>query len=108
MKMSNEYAWLDSEPATTLSLLSSRFSDELQSGQWIRFRIGDVYAPDLTDLYRQMTPDLELEGNITLLCDGGDDQVSYALVEVPGVLLPMIVPAACLELVDERIEALCG
>jgi len=38
---------------------------------------------------------------VRLLSDGGASQDAYALVEVPGVLLPMIVPTSCLEAVLE-------
>jgi len=116
----DEYTWMDShvnrllagETTSTMSLGvgfggGSRFSDEPRSGQMVRFRIGDIYAPDLTALYKQMTPGLELEGSITLLSDGGDSHAAYALVEVPGILLPMIVPADCLEVVEDRIPVLC-
>ncbi|MCL2646584.1 MAG: hypothetical protein FWD61_06205 [Phycisphaerales bacterium] len=109
------YTWIDShvnrmldgETIATLPLPTSRFFDEPKSGQLIRFRIGDIYAPDLDDLYKQMTPGLELEGQIILLSDGGSSHDAYALVEVPGILLPMIVPAASLEVVEERMPALC-
>jgi len=116
MKPLDTYSWmdnhvnrmLDGEAVATLPLPSSRFPDEPRSGQWIRFRIGDIYVPNLTDLYQQMTPELELEGYITLLSDGNGTQAAYALVEVPGILLPLIVPTACLEVVaDERVAVFC-
>jgi hypothetical protein len=105
-------SWMDthvdrmiSDKASVSMTQSSRFNDEPRSGQAIRFRLGDVYAPNLADLYRQMTPGLELEGQIILLSDGGDNQAAFALVEVPGVMLPLIVPASCLEAISEATPA---
>jgi hypothetical protein len=105
----DEYSWMDNhvnrlldgtpEEARVTSP-ADRFAAEPRSGQPIRFRLGDVYAPALPELFKQITPGLELEGRITLLSDGGENHAAYALVEVPGVLLPVIVPASCLELVS--------
>jgi len=70
-------------------------------GQTLRFRLSDVYAPGLSDLFNQITPELELQGRISFLSDGGDEQNSYAVVEVPGILMPLIVPASCVETIAE-------
>jgi hypothetical protein len=70
-------------------------------GQTLRFRLCDVYAPGLSDLFNQITPELELQGRISFLSDGGDDQNSYAVVEVPGILMPLIIPASCVETIAE-------
>jgi hypothetical protein len=73
-------------------------------GQQMRFRLCDVYAPGLADLFNQITPELELEGRISFLSDGGDVQSSYAVVEVPGILMPLIVPASCVETIGEDAD----
>jgi len=45
-----------------------------------------------------MTADTELQGQITLLSDQGEVRSAFAVVEVQGILLPLIVPAACIRL----------
>jgi hypothetical protein len=77
----------------------------LHCGQSLRFRLADVYAPGLSDLFNQITPELELQGRISFLSDGGDEQNSYAVVEVPGILMPLIVPASAIETVPETESA---
>jgi hypothetical protein len=70
-------------------------------GQTLRFRLCDVYAPGLSDLFNQITPELELQGRISFLSDGGNESNSYAVVEVPGILMPLIVPASAIETVAD-------
>jgi hypothetical protein len=47
-----------------------------------------------------MTEDTELQGSITLLSDAGDERAAFAVVEVKGVLMPIIVPAASVKVVQ--------
>ena len=74
-------------------------------GQTLRFRLCDVYAPGLSDLFNQITPELELQGRISFLSDGGNESNSYAVVEVPGILMPLIVPANAIETVADESPA---
>ena len=104
----DEHAWDSNasrlrDPAPEAAVISpaSRFNVEPKSGQSIRFRMADIYAPSLPDLFKQITPNMNLEGRIILLSDSGESQDAYALVEVQGVLLPLIVPASALELVAD-------
>ena len=103
----DEHAWINSlanhrvatPPEAAVVSPASRFAVEPRSGQSITFRMADVYAPPLPDLFKQITPNMELQGRVILLSDSGESQAAYALVEVKGVLLPLIVPASCLEAV---------
>lgn len=44
-----------------------------------------------------MTGETELHGAVTLLSDQGDQRGAFVVVEVRGVLMPLIVPASCVE-----------
>jgi hypothetical protein len=44
-----------------------------------------------------MTGDTELRGVVTLLSDSGERQPAYAVIEVKGILMPIIVPIGCLQ-----------
>ncbi|MCL2646581.1 MAG: hypothetical protein FWD61_06190 [Phycisphaerales bacterium] len=48
-----------------------------------------------------MTPDTELKGCITLLSDQGTSKSAYAVVEVRGILMPIIVPAGSIKTAAE-------
>ena len=64
----------------------------LQPGQKVKFKLKDVHLPSIQDVLNRMTPDTELKGNITLLSDQGTNKSAYAVVEVRGILMPIIVP----------------
>ncbi len=71
---------------------------KLQSGQKISFKLGDVHMPQVGELIARMTGEVELHGEITLLSDSGQQRAAFAVVQVPGVMVPLIVPTACLNL----------
>ncbi len=76
----------------------------LKPGQKVQFRLGDIHLPELTEVLNRMTEDTELQGHITLLSDAGDKQAAFAVVEVKGVLLPIIVPASAVILIKEATK----
>jgi len=65
-----------------------------QPGQKVKFKLKDVHLPSIQDVLNRMTPDTELKGCITLLSDRGTSKSAYAVVEVRGILMPIIIPAA--------------
>ena len=65
----------------------------LQPGQKVRFKLRDIHLPPIQNVLDRMTPDTELQGCITLLSDEGLNKAAYAVVEVKGILMPIIVPA---------------
>ena len=76
-------------------------SDRLQPGQKVQFRLGDVHLPAIQEILNRMTEDTELQGSITLMSDHGEKKLAFVVVEVKGILMPIIVPA-------ERVKVLGG
>ena len=78
-------------------------NESLQPGQKVRFKLRDVHLPTVEDVLNRMTSETELQGSITLLSNEGAKKGSYAVVEVKGVLTPVIVPTsrASVAAVDE-------
>ena len=74
--------------------------DKLKPGLRVQFRLGDVYLPDIAEVLNRMTEDTELQGSVTLLSDAGEERAAFAVVEVKGVLMPIIVPAAAIRAVS--------
>jgi hypothetical protein len=109
MKTDESYAWMETQVDHMISLGSAESPTShrpppaaFQCGQMLRFRVSDVYAPALPDLFTHITPELELHGRVSFLSDGGDLNSSYAVVEVSGILMPLIVPVSCLEIVIDN------
>ena len=69
----------------------------LKSGTRCRFRLSDVICPDKQQIVTQITPELEVSGEVVLLSDGGDKPEQYAIIEVAGIGAPLIVPVALLK-----------
>lgn len=71
-------------------------NNQLQPGLKVQFRLGDIHLPEVAEVLNRMTEDTELQGSITLLSDAGEERAAFAVVEVKGVLMPIIVPASAI------------
>ena len=81
---------------------------KLQSGQHIRFKLEDVHMPAMGEVIARMTGEVELRGEVTLLSDSGQKRAAFAVVQVPGVMVPLIVPTSCLQLAGDDEESVAG
>jgi hypothetical protein len=70
---------------------------ELRPGERVNFRLGDIHLPDLAEVIARMTEDTELQGTVSLLSDQGGHRAAFAVIEVKGILMPLIVPASCIK-----------
>jgi hypothetical protein len=69
------------------------------------FRLADVLCPDLQQVLRQITAQMKISGEVVFMSDQGDRPDRFAIVNVEGVLSPLIVPAECLQVSREGILA---
>ncbi|HUO06888.1 MAG TPA: hypothetical protein VM008_01025 [Phycisphaerae bacterium] len=69
----------------------------VQLGQQVQFRLADIHLPAIEEVLNRMTEDTELHGTVTLLSDHGEQNSAYAIIEVKGILMPIIVPVSALE-----------
>ena len=69
-------------------------------GKRCRFRLRDVICPDRQQILSQITPEMEVSGEVAFLSDHGQDQDYFAIIEVTGIASPLIVPVARLETVE--------
>ena len=77
----------------------------LSPGQKVQFKLADIHLPDIAEVLSRMTDDVELTGQITLLSDQGEHRSAFAVIEVKGILMPLIVPASCLNATTAQSEA---
>ena len=68
------------------------FWPEVEPGSQVRFKLADVLCPELEQVVEKLTEDLEVTGRVAFLSDSGNDKDSFAVVEVDGVMCPLIVP----------------
>ena len=64
----------------------------IQSGACVRFALSRVVCPDVDEVWRQIDSNLEVEGRIVFLSDYGRLKQHFAIVQVKGIHVPLIVP----------------
>ena len=67
-------------------------------GDWVRFRLADVFLPSQDELFNAPSDDTEMEGAIVDFSDSGLKPRAFAIVEVVGGQT-MVVPVGKLKLI---------
>jgi hypothetical protein len=73
-----------------------------KNGTRCRFKLCDVICPDKQQVVSQITPELEVTGEIVLFSDSGNEPEQYAIIEVGGIAAPLIVPVARLRAMGQE------
>ena len=73
----------------------------LKSGETVRFALGKVTCPAIDELYMQMDSELEIEGQIVFLSDYGKVRGHFAIVQVKGMHVSLIVQSEDLQLIEQ-------
>ena len=60
--------------------------------RWVHFRLRDVYLPDPHEMAFEIHADDLLQGRIVDLSDSGAQGGTFAVIEVDGIVQPVIVP----------------
>jgi len=60
--------------------------------RWVNFKIRDVYVPDPAQILMELHGDDVLQGKIIDSSDSGFQQNVFAVVEVEGLVQPVVVP----------------
>ncbi len=68
----------------------------IERGRQYRFRLGDVICPDREQALSQVTPELEITGRVMFLSDHGSEPERFAVLEVKGLVSPLVVPVELL------------
>ena len=72
----------------------------IETGRSVRFAMGKVICPGLDELCEQISSDLEVEGQVVFLSDYGKIRGHFAIIQVKGIHVPLIVPVESLELIE--------
>ena len=77
----------------------------IEPGESVRFALGEIICPGFDELCRQIDSDLEIEGQVVFLSDFGKLRQHFAIVQVKGIHVPLIVPVENLRLCNtSRLE----
>ena len=77
---------------------------EYATGTVINFNLRDVVCPDFEQVIDKITKCLELSGRIVFMSDSGEKRDHYAVVQVDGVMSPLIVPIDNIKSCDSLSE----
>ncbi|MBN1764640.1 MAG: hypothetical protein JW860_05230 [Sedimentisphaerales bacterium] len=80
------------------------FCDDMKSGSEVRFKLSSVICPDQEQVIENITNRLALTGKILQLSDAGDKRNFYAVVQVGGIMNPLIVPISEIEICSASLE----
>lgn len=98
--------WLGGQPPLLADrVIMAASGTTLQSGSQIRFKLADVVCPDPQQVIREMTPAVEVTGQVVLLSDYGRRKDHFAIVTVQGLRSPLIVPVNQTTLVEANEPA---
>ena len=73
----------------------------LKSGQIVRFALGKVICPAIDELQKKMGSELEIEGQVVFLSDYGKVRGHFAIVQVKGMHVPLIVQTENLQFIEQ-------
>jgi hypothetical protein len=65
-------------------------------GQWVQFKVCDVYHPDPTQVLLDLHGNDLLTGKVLDVSDSGSHTEAFVVVEVAGMAAPIVVPVECL------------
>jgi hypothetical protein len=80
-------------------------ANAFKNGSIASFNVADVVCPDLLQITNQIGPELEISGEVDYLSDGGDPSRKFAVINVPGIYAPLIVPVERLRALAEKSPA---
>jgi len=63
----------------------------IERGKRCRFKLADIICPDRRQALMQITADLEVTGEIVFLSNQGSEPDQFVIVEVEGILSPLVV-----------------
>ena len=69
-------------------------SQRMTNGRTVSFTLRDVVCPDLVALFEHVGPELVVSGQVACLSDSGQQKDHFAIVDIEGIYMPLIVPVA--------------
>jgi len=82
---------MGSQKLTALPALSTTAFPNVRN-RWVNFRISDVYVPDPAQILMELHGSDLLQGKVIDMSDSGTQQEAFAVVEVEGLMQPVVVP----------------
>jgi len=59
----------------------------------VSFKLADVLCPDQDVILAHIGSGVEVVGKVSFFSDSGTEKAAFAIVEVPGIAVPLVVPS---------------
>lgn len=80
------------------------FLQPVEPGSLVRFRIASVLCPETETIAKKITDRLEVTGRVVFLSDAGEKPDHFAVIEVTGIMSPLVVPVGHVEMISPVIQ----
>jgi len=80
------------------------FFNNVKAGSRVNFSLSSVICPDIENVLEKLTSRLGLVGQVVMLSDSGEMRNHYAVVQVGGIMSPLVIPVSKLELCNSSSE----
>ena len=68
----------------------------------VTFRLLDILCPDQDVVFSHLEKNVEIVGKVNFFSSGAADKDDFAIVEVPGILVPLVVPRDRLRIIVKK------
>jgi len=65
----------------------------LDANEEVLVRLVDAECPEAGEILASLTGEVELAGRVRFLSDAADGRVEFAVIDVPGLTMPLVVRA---------------
>ena len=62
------------------------------SQKQVSFKLADAIFPERETIFANITSEIEIVGKMSFVSDGGNGEKEFAIIDVPGISMPIIVP----------------
>jgi len=71
----------------------------MKSKAQVAFKLEDTLCPDQELIFSHLGGEVEVVGSVVFLSDSATQESEFAIVEVPGIAVPLIVPREKLRMI---------
>ena len=75
------------------------FIPEVTAGSIVRFKLDSVVCPEKERIIANINDRLKVTGRVVFLSDAGERKSHFAVLEVKGIMSPLIVPVDRIEMI---------
>ena len=80
----------------------------VETGSYVRLSLSNVVCPEAQQITEKITNNLEVTGKVLFLSDAGELRDYYAVVEVNGIMSPLVIPVKRVKMLESKQKDNCS